>query len=478
VARSTLVAGVDCSTQGTKVLVLDSDSGAVVATGTARHDVVASDGASETDPASWTAALASAMAATRRGLEISAISVAGQQHGLVVADDKLRPLRRAILWNDTRSAGCAQRLSDDMTPAWWAQRVGSVPIAAITVAKWAWLREREAQTAAATAAVRLPHDWLTQILCGAPVTDRGDASGTGWWSVGENAYAQDVLEHPMVRLDPRLLPEVAHGPGAVGEVHADAARTFGLRSGTLVARGTGDNMAAALGLGIAPGVPVISLGTSGTAYARSARPAEDATGIVASFADTQEHHLPLACTLNATLAVERFASWLGLGRDDCAIDSGGVIVLPFLDGERTPNLPNASGLIHGLRHNTTPQQILTAAYEGVVVSLLQGLHRVVELCGDVGGPLHVVGGGARSAAWIATLSRLGGRPLRVPRARELAALGAAVQAAAALTGEDERRIATRWNGAAGEDFPATAADGDGDVMRRNLEARALVHAAH
>lgn len=435
-----LVAGVDCSTQATKVLVVDADTGAVVAEGRSPHEVRSEGSASETDPQVWLAALAAALAETGRAAEVDAVAVGGQQHGLVVCDGSGRPLRPAVLWNDTRSAAEAAALVADFGQRWWADEVGVVPVPSITVTTWAWLRSVESETAESTAAVRLPHDWLNEQLTGRASTDRGDASGTGWWSTTRDRYVDEVLDHPAVALDRSLLPEVLGPADAAGEVVGGAA---GLRDGTLVAAGTGDNMAAAVGLGVEPGVPVLSLGTSGTVYVVSERPARDPSGVVAGFADATGLYLPLACTLNATQAVDRVAGWLGLDRDAAADRSGSAVVVPFLDGERTPNLPDAAGTFTGLTHDTTPGEILRSAYEGVVVSLLDALERVAPDLPD-GAPIVLIGGGARGSTYRDVVRRLSGRAVEVPDAQELVALGAAAQAAALLTGEAPDAVARRW----------------------------------
>ncbi|MYW48084.1 FGGY-family carbohydrate kinase, partial [Streptomyces sp. SID161] len=228
--------------------------------------------------------------------------------------------------------------------------------------------------------------------------------------------------------------------------------------GTLVAPGAGDNAAAALGLGLRPGTPVLSLGTSGTVYAVSERRPADPTGTVAGFADARGHWLPLACTLNCTLAVDRVAALLGLDRE--AVEPGGhVTLLPYLDGERTPNLPHASGVLHGLRHDTTAGQLLQAAYDGAVHALLGALDLVLDEDADRATPLLLIGGGARGTAWQQTVRRLSGRPVRIPEAGELVALGAAAQAAGVLTGEDPAAVARRWNTAAGTVLEAVERDG-------------------
>jgi xylulokinase len=292
--------------------------------------------------------------------------------------------------------------------------------------------------------VRLPHDWLTERLTGHGATDRGDASGTAWWSTRDEDYVDEVLE--LVELERSLLPDVLGPAEAGGSVTAAAAAELGLRQGALVGPGTGDNMGAALGLGLRPGEPVISLGTSGTAYAAMTERAVDPTGLIAGFADAAGGFLPLAATLNCTLAVDRIAGWLGLDREAVA-ESTEVTVLPYLDGERTPNLPRAAGTIAGLRHDTEPGQVLLAAYEGAVASLVEAL----ELLAGVGSgldpdaPVVLIGGGARGRAWQETVARLSGRAVQVPEAEELVALGAAAQAAAVLTGEPPGEVARRWD---------------------------------
>jgi xylulokinase len=441
------VAGVDCSTQATKVLVVAPDDGRIVASGRAPHEVTGSGGARETDPAVWWEALRAALAETGQAGAVGAISVAGQQHGLVVTDGDGRPLRPAVLWNDTRSAREAAELREALGAEAWAERVGLVPVPSFTVTRWAWLRRVEPQVAAATRSIRLPHDWLTERLCGRGATDRGDASGTGWWSTRDERYADEVLALPAVELDAAVLPAVLGPREPAGEVSAAAAEALGLPAGALVGPGTGDNMGAAVGLGLRPGEPVISLGTSGTAYAAMSERAVDPSGLIAGFADATGGFLPLAATLNCTLAVDRVAEWLGLDRETAAAASGAVVVLPYLDGERTPNLPRASGTVAGLRHDTTSGEILLAAYEGAVASLVEAL----ELLGSVGSgldpsaPVVLIGGGARGPVWQRTVARLAGRTVQVPDADELVALGAAAQAAACLTGEAPEEVARRWD---------------------------------
>jgi xylulokinase len=445
-----LVAGVDCSTQATKVVVVDAGSGAVVATGRADHVVSGERGARESDPRQWWDALRTAIALTGRGRDIRAISVAGQQHGLVTLGWDHEPVRPAMLWNDTRSSTDAEALVAALGAPTWAERTGSRPLASFTVTKWAWLRRNEPASVSATEAVRLPHDYLTERLTGHGVTDRGDASGTGWWSTTTGGYDDTILGLLAVELDGERLPTVLEPFTVAGTVRVAAAEDLGLGPDVVVGPGTGDNMAAALGLGLTAGQPAISLGTSGTVFMVSPQRTADQSGVVAGFADATGRFLPLACTLNCTLAIDRVARWLHLGRDDVEA-SGDVVVLPYLDGERTPNLPEASGVITGLRPSTSPGQILLAAYEGAVASLVDALDAIADQAGGTDGdaPLVVVGGGAEGRTWRDVVGRLSGRPLLIPAARELTALGAAVQATAVWRDEAPGSVAGRWQTNAG-----------------------------
>ncbi|MGX1128921.1 xylulokinase [Streptomyces glaucescens] len=453
-AEGPLVVGVDTSTQSTKALVVDAATGQVVASGQAPHTVTSGAGR-ESDPRQWWDALCEALRQCGDAAhEAAAVSIGGQQHGLVTLDERGEPVRPALLWNDVRSAPQAQRLTEELGGAkFWAERTGSVPAASFTVTKWAWLAEHEPEAVRATKAVRLPHDYLTQRLTGQGTTDRGDVSGTGWWASRTEQYDAEILSH--VGLDPALLPRVVR-PGEVAGTVRDS-HDLPFSKGTLVAAGTGDNAAAALGLGLRPGTPVMSLGTSGTVYAVSRHRPTDPTGIVAGFADAHGDWLPLACTLNCTLAVDRVAALLGLDRE--AVEPGTTAtLLPYLDGERTPALPHASGLLHGLRHDTTAGQLLQAAYDGAVHSLLGALDLVLDEDADPSAPLLLIGGGARGTAWQQTVRRLSGRPVQVPEARELVALGAAAQAAGLLTGEDPAAVARRWDTARGPVLEAVERD--------------------
>ncbi|MFJ7067933.1 xylulokinase [Streptomyces sp. NPDC101115] len=471
----TVVIGVDSSTQSTKAAVVDAEHGTLLAVGRASHAVTGEGGARETDPEQWWSALATAVAdglarAAVPPAAVTGIAVAGQQHGLVTLDSAGRPLRPALLWNDTRSAPQAAALTEKLGgPAAWLARTGSVPVASMTAAKWQWLREAEPAVAARTAAVRLPHDFLTERLCGAAVTDPGDASGTCWYDTGSAAYDPGLLD--LLGLDPALLPAVAPTAATrAGTLTRAAADALGLPPGVAVAAGTGDNMAAAVGLGLGGAEgggglldhPVVSLGTSGTVFAATrTRPASPG---IAGFAAADGGYLPLGCTLNCTLAVDRIAGLLGLDRE-AAEPGDGLVLLPYLDGERTPDLPLATGLLTGLRHTTTPGALLGAAYEGAVFTVLRALDELLAACGlDPADPavrnrpLRLVGGGARGRTWTETVRRLSGRPLVVPAATELVALGAAALAAAAVTGADPVALATAWGAGAGREIAPVERD--------------------
>ena len=426
----TLVAGIDCSTQSTKVVVCDAGTGAVVRSGSAPHP-----DATEVDPAVWAAAFERASA---DGLldGVAAVAVGGQQHGMVALDEAGAVVRPALLWNDTRSAGAAVDLVRELGgPAAWADAVGLVPVASFTITKLRWLAEHEPEHAARVARVLLPHDWLTALLStdgvAAARTDRGDASGTGYWSAATGDYRTDLLRMAFGR--ELELPPVAGPAEPVGRTPA----------GALLGPGTGDNMAAALGLGQLPGDVTVSIGTSGVVAAVSDAPTADPTGYVAGFADATGRHLPLVCTLNAARVLSATATLLGvdLARFDelalSAPDSGGLVLLPFLDGERTPDLPGARGLLTGLsRGNATPATLARAAVEGLLCGLADGLDALRAQGVPIGRAL-LVGGGARSAALRALAAAVLGVPVALPEPAEYVALGAARQAAWTLSGEAE-----------------------------------------
>jgi xylulokinase len=425
------VAGVDSSTQSTKVVVCDASTGEVVRIGRAPHP----DG-TQVHPERWWEAF---KAATAGGLleGVSAIAVGGQQHGLCALDDSGEVVRDAMLWNDTSSAQASRDLIAELGgPAAWATRVGSVPVPSFTVTKLRWLAEHEPDHAARVAEVVLPHDWITGRILkqgnafGRYVTDRGDASGTGYFSADSNAYLDDIVRLALGR-DIGL-------PAVLGPSES-AGRTDG---GMLVGPGTGDNMGAALGLGLEAGEVVVSLGTSGAVFTDHDRPVHDPTGDVAGFASATGGHLPLMCTLNAARVLTAAAQLLGTdlaGLDRLALaaeaGAGGLVVLPYLDGERTPNLPGATGTVGGLtRGNATPENLARAAVEGMLANLVAGVDDLRALGIPVERVL-LIGGASASEAVRAIAPSLFGVPVAIPAPGEYVGLGAARQAAWVLSGE-------------------------------------------
>ena len=468
-----LVAGVDSSTQSTKVELRDAASGELVAVGRGAHPATTPP-RSEQPPQAWAAALGEALAQCGAAVaEVAAISVAGQQHGLVTLDALDEVVRPAKLWNDTESAPEAEALVARFGGAQaWAAAVGSVPVAAFTVTKLAWLANHEPAAFARVARVGLPHDYLNWRLCGRWVTDRGDASGSGWYSPAEGRYRDDVLE--LIAADRAWLPEVLGPLDVAGETPA----VFGLPAGVIVGPGTGDNMGAALGLGLGPGDVVVSVGTSGTAYAVSSVATADPSGAVAGFADATGRYLPLVCTLNATKVTDVVARLLGV--DHAAFDrlalaapagAGGLTLVPYFDGERTPNRPHATGLLAGLRSDVSREDVARAAVEGVICGLLDGVDALVAAGVDVAGRLYLVGGGARSAAYRQVLADLTGREVTVPHEDEVVAAGACVQAAAVLSQRPPAEIAAAWGLGVGDTVAPNAAADHGAVRAAYAAAR-------
>jgi xylulokinase len=363
---------------------------------------------------------------------------------MVCLDDGGNVVRPALLWNDTRSGGSAADLVGELGDGdpgaggrAWAQAVGVVPVSSFTVAKLRWVAEHEPESAARTAAVCLPHDWVTWRLRGSTdigelTTDRSDASGTGYWSAAEEKYRPDLLELAFGRLPqvPRVV-DPGESPGRTG-------------SGLLVGAGTGDNAGAALGLQAEPGDVVVSVGTSGVVCAVSEVPADDPNGIVAGFADATGRHLPLVCTLNAARVLERAARLLGTDHDGLSelalsanAGAGGLVMVPFLEGERTPNRPDATGAVHGLTLQTSsPAHLARAAVEGLLCGLADGLDALRGQGARIQRVL-LIGGGAQSEALRRIAPAVLGMPVLVPPPGEYVATGAARQAAWALAGSAE-----------------------------------------
>ena len=423
-----IVAGVDSSTQSVKVVLRDSDSGELIASTSRPHP----DG-TEIDPQHWWRALSDALEELSSH-KISAISIAGQQHGMIALHKDGAVIRDALLWNDTRSDKAAHDLNQEIPDI--ALRTGSQLVASFTASKLRWLADNEKENANKVAAIALPHDWLSWKLSGAKsldtlFTDRSDASGTGYFDSVKNEYCLDILATAIRDSKKVTLPKVV-APNQFGATSIDSIP---------IAAGAGDNAGAALGLGASLGDLVISLGTSGTAFAVSKSSTHDSSGEVAGFADATGNFLPLACTLNAAKIFNTVARSLSLSFEEFSslalsakAGAEGLRMIPHFDGERTPNKPRAKGSFHGITHNNfTKENIARASIEGVIAGMIYAA-RAVERLGVSYSRILLIGGAAKNSAVQQISADLFGREINIPAIGEYVADGAANQAAWALSG--------------------------------------------
>lgn len=437
------VAGVDSSTQSCKIVICDPASGKIIREGRASHPE-----GSEVDPQAWWEAFLEAVRAAGGLDDVRALSVGGQQHGMVCLDSQGEVIRPALLWNDTRSAGAAEELTCERGDGdrergarWWAQATGLVPVASFTVTKLRWLADNEPENARKIAAVCLPHDWLSWKIRGGfeavglegLCTDRSDASGTGYMDRADAVYRREILAQALrISLEEAegiILPKICEPMEAMG--CGDLAQGWGEIA---IGPGCGDNAGAALGVGLGVGQALLSLGTSGVVAVVSETPVEDPSGQVAGFADASGHWLPLACTLNASRILDAVGAMSGLSYeelDEAALsvpDAGGLRLVPYFEGERTPNLPDATARLEGMTlKNSTRAHLARAGVEGLLAHMRFALECVREL----GVPIEkvlVVGGGARSRAVQSLAAEFLGVPVEFPEAAEYVALGAARQA--------------------------------------------------
>ena len=428
-----VIAGVDSSTQSVKVVMRDARTGALLRQGRAAHP----DG-TEVDPIHWKNALDSAIKDAGGLDDVAAISIAGQQHGMVALDSNGEVIRPALLWNDTRSAKAAEDLNrEEGGNAEIARKVGSVLVASFTASKLRWMADNEPKNAARVASVALPHDWLSWQLQGGKdfstlFTDRSDASGTGYFDPTTSHYREDILRLAL-RHDLELrLPKII-APNSFGGT---------TKTGIPIAAGAGDNAGAALGVQAQPGDVIVSLGTSGTAFAVSETPTHDASGAVAGFADATGRFLPLVCTLNAARIMDAATKILGKTHDEVGAlalsatpGANGLTLLPYFEGERTPNRPDATGVFAGMNLNNSNQaDIARAMIEGMLAGLADAVDALIALGVKVNRIL-LIGGAAKNPAIPTIASALFGREVLVPPAGEYVADGAAKQAAWALLGE-------------------------------------------
>ena len=425
-----IVAGVDSSTQSVKVVLRDSDSGELIASTSRPHP----DG-TEIDPQYWWKALSDALDELGSH-KISAISIAGHQHGMIALDRDGAVIRDALLWNDTRSDKAALDLNQEIPDI--ALRTGSQLVASFTASKLRWLADNEQENANKVAAIALPHDWLSWKLSGAKsldtlFTDRSDASGTGYFDSVKNEYCLDILATAIRNSRKVTLPKVVV-PNQFGATSFDSIP---------IAAGAGDNAGAALGLGASLGDLVISLGTSGTAFAVSKSSTHDSSGEVAGFADATGNFLPLACTLNAAKIFNTVARSLSLSFEEFSslalsakAGAEGLRMIPHFDGERTPNKPRATGSFHGITHsNFTKENIARASIEGVIAGMIYAA-RAVERLGVSYSRILLIGGAAKNSAVQQISADLFGREIYIPAIGEYVADGAAKQAAWALSGKE------------------------------------------
>jgi xylulokinase len=446
------VAGIDSSTQSCKVVVRDLLTGAIVRTGRASHPA-----GTEVDPEAWWEALNSAIVAAGGFGNVAAVSIAGQQHGMVILNAAGEVIRPALLWNDTRSAQAASDLVAEVGAAALAERTGSVPVASFTITKLRWVRDHEPTNAAQIAAVALPHDWLTWRLRGfGPAetsehgpqlheltTDRSDASGTGYWNPATEEYDRALLALALghtAKPDSIVLPRVL-APGAQAGTMAPFPALHATPT-IVVGVGAGDNAGAALGLGAQAGDIVVSIGTSGTVFAVTPTPSRDASGTVAGFADASGLFLPLVATLNGARILDSISGLLGV--DHTALGelaltaqpgSGGLVLHPYFEGERTPNLPDATASLNGMTlASTTRPNLARAAVEGLLCGLADGLD-AVKRQGVVAERILLVGGAAQNPAVAHIAAQIFEVPIVVPVPGEYVAAGAGLQAAWALSGE-------------------------------------------
>lgn len=446
-----IVAGIDSSTQSCTVMLRELKTGVVVAEAKAPHPP-STPPCSEQDPRVWWEALKIALHELRDWWpRIAGLAVGGQGHGLVILDKHDNPLRPAKLWNDTESAPEALELSDKLPAEQWAALTGSVPGPAMTISKLAWTEQHCPGLLAASHRIMLPFDYLVYKLSGSFVTERGGASGTGYFNPFDNTWQPQLAE--LVNPDIDWLarwPTIIPSSQAAGKVIPEA----GLEelTGAIVGVGTGDNMSAALGMNLLPGDMAISIGTSGTLYGISPEGIIDSSGTINGYADATEQFMPMITTLNAAKVTDTFRRILRVSTDEfdemaltATPGAHGLTLLPWLDGERTPNLPHQTGQLHGILTTTTANDIARAAIEGVLCGLLSGGKKLAEHNFISNGRLVITGGGAKSKAYCQILADLTGKTVYISPVGETAAAGAAVQAAAAVLTLSNAELAARWS---------------------------------
>jgi xylulokinase len=433
--------GIDCGTQGTKALLIGED-GRPLGRGYAPHALIEREtGAREQEPRWWVDALRQAVRqalAQAPNAKVLALGVSGQQHGLVVLDESRQVIRPAKLWNDTETAPQNAELVERLGgPAGCLQKIGIVPLTGYTASKLLWLRENEPENFARIRHILLPHDYLNFWLTGQFVAEYGDASGTAFFDVRTRQWSREVLD-AIDRGSGLLwnaLPHLHKAEEIIGTLRPEVAAELGLSPDCVVSTGGGDNMMGAIGTGnVKQGVVTMSLGTSSTVYSFCDYPISERTGSVAPFCSSSGGWLPLVCTMNATNVVTQTLNLLGKTVE--AIDpalsgtrpgADGLSFIPFLNGERTPDLPRARGSITGISSNNyTPDNLIRAVIEGVSFGITRGLDLILD--GRKPEVIFAIGGGARSTQWRQLLADATGAVIQVPAEEEAGCLGAAMQA--------------------------------------------------
>ncbi|HEY0333967.1 MAG TPA: xylulokinase [Stenotrophomonas sp.] len=441
-----LVAGIDAGTQSIKVVIYDPDARAILGSATAPLELISGDdGSREQEAAWWVAAVRDCFARIDPTLraQVAALSVSGQQHGFVPVDAQGNVLAPAKLWCDTStSAECTEIMQAVGGPARCIELAGNPILAGYTASKLPWTRKHRPQVYAKLAKILLPHDYLNFFLTGQYFCEYGDASGTGWLDVRTRTWSKELLHatDPQRDLSSCLPPLVE--AGTTFAIAPSIADELGLPRQAVVAAGGGDNMMAAFGTGaVVPGQLSMSLGTSGTLFAYSDTPVVDPDGAWAAFCSSSGGWMPLICTMNCTVATESVARLFGFSTRDgderiaaSEPGAGGLSFLPFLNGERTPDLPLSKGVLTGVDpQNLTQPNLYRAAMEGATYSLKYGYDAFVR-GGMAFERIVLTGGGANSAAWRQMVADVFALPVEVPRQAEGAAFGAALQALWALRG--------------------------------------------
>lgn len=436
--------GIDSGTQSTKAIVVDLESGEIVAQAQEKYDVLPGlpSGHMEQQPDTWTAAVDATVASCMEQLgdrraAVRGIGVSGQQHGLVVLDAEDRPVRAAKLWCDTSTAAeCGEFESAFGGVEGLIARAGNAIPPGFTASKILWLKRHEPEHFAATRSILLPHDYLNLHLTGVKRMEFGDASGTGLLDVRNRTWDDELVRF----IDPRvadMLPELGSSNAAHGVLREELRARWGLPEGVLVSAGGGDNMMGAIGTGnLEEGIVTASLGTSGTIFACAEKPIIDPKGEIAAFCDSTDRWMPLMCTMNVTVLTEHTRKLFGWRLEELEQQvmlsepgAGGLTFLPYLTGERTPNLPDGCGVLHGLTTaNMTASNFARAAMEGVTIGLAYGLGRLREL-GLTASEIRMIGGGSNSPAWRQIAADVFGVPVVCLSTAEGASLGGAIQAA-------------------------------------------------